>query len=168
MFGAVFPPLPEVTFRRRVSPDRRYAQAMAHGYGMAMGFLLIMGLSASAQTGVIGVIQDFESGFRPGAVPCAGITTATSRETVFGQTCLQVTVAPDFAWRWKGWADRLAFSIGTPVPTAWALIFLVSWAFYDNPTGLRSALIYAMPAGILLLLAAWPNPVEIESDDADD
>ena len=72
------------------------------------------------------------------------------------------------AWRWKGWADRLAFSIGTPVPTAWALIFLVSWAFYDNPTGLRSALIYAMPAGILLLLAAWPNPVEIESDDADD
>jgi len=73
---------------------------------MAIGFLLMMGLSASAQTGVIGVIQDFESGFRPGAAPCAGITTATSRETVFGQTCLQVTVAPDFAWRWKGWSGQ--------------------------------------------------------------
>lgn len=79
---------------------------MAHSLGMAMGSLLMLGLSASAQTGVLGVIQDFESGFLPGASPCAGITTATSRATGFGQTCLQITVAPDFAWRWKGWSGQ--------------------------------------------------------------
>jgi hypothetical protein len=106
MFGAALPPVQETTFRRRVSTGRRYAQAMTYSSGMAMGFLLMMGLTASAQTGVIGVIQDFESGFRPGASPCDGIAITTSSETDFGQTCLQVHVAPGFAWRWKGWSGR--------------------------------------------------------------
>ena len=80
--------------------------------------------------------------------------------------------ADELGWAWVGggllvgvsawapwrWADKAAFGTAILLPAVWALIFAISWAAFDNPLGLRSSLAWAVIAGMLVLVAAWPNP----------
>lgn len=66
------------------------------------------------------------------------------------------------AWSGRSWSDKLAFGVATLLPALWASIFLISWLAYDNGTGARMALIYALLTAMLILIAAWPNPPRIK------
>ena len=61
---------------------------------------------------------------------------------------------------WAPWrcSDKVAFGTAILLPAAWACIFAISWAAFDNPLGLRSSLAWALITGLLVLVAAWPNP----------
>ena len=61
---------------------------------------------------------------------------------------------------WTPWrcSEKVAFGTAILLPAAWACIFAISWAAFDNPLGLRVSLVWALITGLLVLVAAWPNP----------
>lgn len=61
---------------------------------------------------------------------------------------------------WTPWrrSEKVAFGTAILLPAVWACIFAISWAAFDNPLGLRSSLAWALITGLLVLVAAWPNP----------
>lgn len=68
--------------------------------------ILAATLSSWAQPEAIRVLQDFEGGGRStGGLP-AGIGAASSNETEFGKSCLRVSIAANFGWRWQGWTGK--------------------------------------------------------------
>lgn len=80
--------------------------------------------------------------------------------------------ANDLGWAWvaggfligvAAWApwrcsEKVAFGTAILLPAVWACIFAISWAAFDNPLGLRASLAWALITGLLVLVAAWPNP----------
>lgn len=62
------------------------------------------------------------------------------------------------AWTPWRWSEKVAFGTAILLPAVWACIFAISWAAFDNPLGLRSSLAWALITGLLVLVAAWPNP----------
>lgn len=57
--------------------------------------------------------------------------------------------------------DQVAFSGAVMVKLAWALLALAGWLDGDVPRGYLSATIWAGLAGLVAVIATWPEPLDL-------
>ena len=113
---------------------------------LCAGFYLVIGLAHVFMTSSPSIDRGF------GWLPTSADANDLGWAWVVGGALIGVAA-------WAPWrSEKVAFGTAILLPAVWACIYVISWAAFSNPLGLRSSLAWALIAGLLVLVAAWPNP----------
>lgn len=114
---------------------------------LCAGFYLVIGLAHVFMTSSPSIDRGF------GWLPTSADANDIGWAWVVGGALIGVAA-------WAPWrcSEKVAFGTAILLPAVWACIYVISWAAFSNPLGLRSSLAWALIAGLLVLVAAWPNP----------
>ena len=114
---------------------------------LCAGFYLVIGLAHVFMTSSPSIDRGF------GWLPTSADANDIGWAWVVGGALIGVAA-------WAPWrcSEKVAFGTAILLPAVWACIYVISWAAFSNPLGLRSSLAWALIASLLVLVAAWPNP----------